>query len=137
MTTSPFDAQNCLPTLPPVSLGTPPPVACLHCGATQATMRRDRQILDARLGYRAHGACCECETDNACPKCRGENLEYGAYESATDRETGYADFGERYYCRDCGATGHLDDTVAVLATLPQPARRMAPASMPAELSEVA
>jgi hypothetical protein len=98
-------------------------------------VRRDRQILDARLGYRAH-ACCECETDNACPKCRGENLEYGTYESATDRETGYADSSERYYCRDCGATGDLDDTVAVRATR-QPARGMAPASMPAGLPEVA
>jgi hypothetical protein len=74
---------------------------------------------------------------NACPKCRGENLEYGTYDSATDRETGYADFGERYHCRDCGATGDVDDTVAVLAMLPPPARRLALAGMPAELSEVA
>jgi len=64
-------------------------------------------------------------------------LEYGTYESATDRETGYADFGERYYCRDCGATGDVDDTVAILAMLPRPACKLAPASMPAELSEVA
>jgi hypothetical protein len=132
MTTSPFDAQNCIP-----ALGTLPPLACLYCGATQATVRRCPQILDPRLGYPSHCACCDCETDNACPKCRGENLEYGAYESATDRETGYADFGERYYCRDCGATGDLDDTVAELAMLPQRAHRLAPASMPAELSEVA
>jgi hypothetical protein len=28
-----------------------PPLVGLHCAATQATVRRDRQILSARLGY--------------------------------------------------------------------------------------
>jgi hypothetical protein len=28
----------------------PPPLACLHCAATQATVRRDRQILPEGSG---------------------------------------------------------------------------------------
>jgi|ERR1039457_838047 hypothetical protein len=51
MTTSPVAGQNCLPTLSLTLLESPPPLACLHCAATQATVRRDRQILYARLGY--------------------------------------------------------------------------------------
>jgi|ERR1019366_625836 hypothetical protein len=128
MTTSPFDGHNSLSTLPLILVETPPPLACLHCAATQATVRRDRQILDARLGYPSHCVCCDCETGNACPQCRSEHLAYGTYDCGTDRETGYADSGECYYCRDCGATGDLDDTVAALVALsqpipPQPTRR--------------
>jgi hypothetical protein len=138
MTTSPCDGQNCLPTLPLVVPETPPPLACLHCAATQDTVRRFRQILDARLGYPAHCVCCDCETSNACPKCLGENLAYATYDFGTDPETGYADFGERYYCRDCGATGDVDDTVAAPVRLPQLTRKpMTPARGPAELPEVA
>jgi hypothetical protein len=86
-------------------------------------VRRDRQILEARLGYQADCVCCDCETGNACPKCLGENLEYETYDFGIDRGTGYADSGERYYCRDCGATGEVDDTVAALVMLPQPTRQ--------------
>src|ERR1017187_2537703 len=119
MTTSPVAGQNCLPTLSLTLLESPPPLACLHCAATQATVRRDRQILYARLGYPSDCVCCDCETGNACPNCLGENLEYGTYDFGTDRETGYVDSGERYYCRDCGASGDVDDTVPALVILPQ------------------
>ena len=81
--------------------------------------RRDRQIRYARLGYPSDCVCCDCETGNACPNCLGENLEYGTYDFGTDRETGYVDSGERYYCRDCGASGDVDDTVPALVMLPQ------------------
>ena len=94
MTLSPVAGQNCLPTPSLILLETPPPLACLHCAATQATVRRDRQILDARLDYRSDCVCCDCETGNACPNCLGENLEYGTYDFGPDRETGYADSGE-------------------------------------------
>ena len=80
----------------------------------------------------------DCETGNACPQCLGENLAYEAYDFGTHRETGYADSGERFYCRDCGTTGDVDDTVAALVMLPQPTRQpMTPADVPAELPEVA
>jgi hypothetical protein len=45
VTTSPFDGQNCLPTLSLILPETPLP-------------QRGRQILDARLGYPAHCICC-------------------------------------------------------------------------------
>ena len=100
--------------IPSCNAETPPPLVCPHCAAMQATVRRDRQILSARLGYPADCVCCDCETGNACPRCLSENLEYGTYDWGTSRETGYADFGERYYCRDCGAAGDVDDAVAAL-----------------------
>ena len=135
MTTSPYEGQNTPPALPPV-VEMPP--ACLHCAATQATVRRDRQIQAALLGYPTDCVCCDCETGPACPQCRGENLEYGTYDCGTDRETGYADCGECYYCRDCGGTGDVDDTVPGLVLLPQIIRRpMTSASGPADWPEVA
>ena len=62
MTPTPTDGQHCLPTLSLMLPDTPPPLACLHCAATQASVLRDRQILDARLGYLAQCVCCDCET---------------------------------------------------------------------------
>jgi len=50
-TSSPIDLQNGISTVRPVMLETSPPLVCLHCAATQATVLRDRQILDARAGY--------------------------------------------------------------------------------------
>jgi uncharacterized protein YbaR (Trm112 family) len=100
-------------------------------------VRRDRQILAARLGSPADCVCCDCDTDHACPQCLGENLEYGSYDYGTDRVTGYADFGERYYCRDCGAAGEADDTIPALVMLPQPIRKpMMSAGGPADWPEV-
>jgi hypothetical protein len=49
-----------------------------------------------------------------------------------------ADFGERYYCRDCGAAGDADDTIPALVMLPQPIRKpMMSAGGPADWPEVA
>ena len=54
-----------------------------------------------------------------------------------DRDTGYADSGERYHCRDCGATGDVDDTAPVLVMPPQPMRKpMTTARVSAELPDV-
>jgi hypothetical protein len=79
-----------------------------------------------------------CEAGNACPQCLNENLAYGTYDVGTERETGYADSGERYHCRDCGATGDLEDIIAAPSMLPQPVgTSLPPASVPADLSEVA
>jgi len=137
MTTSPCDGQNHPPAIPLMLVEMPPPLACLHCAATQATVRRDRQILAARLGSPADCVCCDCDTDHACPQCLGENLEYSSYDYGTDRVTGYADFGERYYCRDCGAAGEADDTIPALVMLPQPIRKpMMSAGGPADWPEV-
>ena len=112
--------------------------ACLHCGGTLASVRRDRQILEARIGYPADCVCCDCETGNACPQCRSENLDYGSFDYGTQPETGYADFGERFRCLDCGAIGDVDDTYPVLVMLPHPTRKpVASASLPADLPEVA
>jgi hypothetical protein len=90
MTIFPVAGQNCLPTLALVLLESLPPLACLHCAATRATVLRGRQILDAHLGYPSDSVCCEHETGSVCPHCRSENLECGAYDCGTDRETGYA-----------------------------------------------
>jgi hypothetical protein len=74
MTAAPLEGQNCPPTPSLILLDTPPPLACLHCAATQATVLRDRQILDARASYPTQCVCCDCETGSACPKCRGASL---------------------------------------------------------------
>jgi hypothetical protein len=130
--------QNCPPTPSLIFLDTPPPLACLHCAATQATVLRDRQILDARTGYPTQCVCCDCETGSACPKCLGEHLEYGPFDGGTDPVSGYADSGERYHCRDCDATGDVDETLAVLVMLPQPAHlAIELAGVPANLPEMA
>src|ERR1017187_6185349 len=107
MTPSPADGQNCLPTLSLMLPDTPPPLACLHCAATQASVLRDRQILYARLGYPSDGVCCDCETGNACSNCLGESLEYGTYDFGSDRETGYADSGEHKPAKRAVGLGHL------------------------------
>jgi len=100
---------------------TPSP-ACLYCAGTQASVRRQREIQAARLGYPTAGVCCVCDTSPACPRCLAEHLEYGSYDFGTDPQTGYADAGERYYCPDCGATGDGDDLAAVPLPLDEPRR---------------
>jgi hypothetical protein len=86
---------------PGTRIETLPPLACLHGAATQASMRRERQIADALLGYPTECVCCDPETGNACPQCGSPNLAYGSYDCGCDSETGYADAGERYRCLDC------------------------------------
>ena len=138
MTAARLEGQNCPPTPSLILLDTPPPLACLHCASTQATVQRDRQILDARAGYPTQCVCGDCETGSACPQCRGEHLEYGPFDGGTVPLTGYADFGERYHCRDSGATGDVDHTLAVLVMLPQPAHLATQlACRPANLPEMA
>jgi hypothetical protein len=134
--TSPGGGQD---RLPPLLLMLPEaPPACLYCAATQATVRRQRQILDARLGDSAPCVCCDGETSYTCPLCLGQNLEYASYDFDTDTETGYADSGERYWCRDCGATGDAEDTAVMPAMLAPPTRKpMTPACGQAELPQVA
>jgi len=100
-------------------------------------MRGDRQILDDRLGDAASCVCCDGETSYTCPMCLGQNLEYASYDFGADRETGYADSGERYWCRDCGATGDADDTVTLTVPPPPTRKPMKPAVGPAALPEVA
>jgi DNA polymerase III epsilon subunit-like protein len=119
MTTMHPDHRHRLPAQP-TGREAQPPLACLYCAATQATVRRPRQILEACLGDQPPCVCCDCETANACPHCLSVNLEYGSYDFGSDPQTGYYDSGERYYCRACGASGDADDTAAVLVMLPQP-----------------
>jgi len=64
---------------------TPAPLACLYCAATRASVRPQREIIDARMVYSAECVCCDCETGNACPHCLTENLEYEATTSAATR----------------------------------------------------
>jgi hypothetical protein len=60
------------------------------------------------------------------------------FDGGTEPETGYADSGERYYCRDCGTSGYVEDTAPALVMLPQPMPKpIASASLPTELPEVA
>ena len=116
----------------------PAPLACLYCAATQASVLRQREIIDARMGYSTECVCCDCETGNACPHCLSENLEYESYDFGSDSETGYSDSGERYRCRDCRATGDAEDTIRVPAMLPQPMRKPIMATgAAADLPEVA
>jgi rubredoxin len=44
-----------------------------------------------------------------CPECGGGNIRFEPYDFGVCRETGYQDAGERYACRDCGATGDAAD----------------------------
>ena len=44
-------------------------------------------------------------TDVACPECLSDNVEVRGYDFGICRQTGYHDAGERFRCRDCGATG--------------------------------
>jgi hypothetical protein len=113
-----------------------PPLACLHCAATQATVRRDRQIADALLGYPTECVCCTRKP--ATPAPGSQNLAYGSYDCGYDSETGYADAGERYRCLDCGSTGDVDDAAPALAMLAQePRKPMTIAHSAAELPDVA
>jgi hypothetical protein len=135
---SPVDLQTGLSIFLHNLRGTSPPLICLHCAATQATVRRDRLTLDVPAGYPTQCVCCDCETGKACPKCLGENLEYERFDGGTDAHSGYADSGERYQCRDCGATGDVGDTLAVLVMLPQPAHLATQlAAVPANLPGMA
>jgi hypothetical protein len=63
-----------------------PPLACLHCAATQATVRRDRQIAAALLGYPNQCVCCDPETGDR-PAPGSQNLAYGDYDCGCDSET--------------------------------------------------
>jgi len=99
---------------PGTRIETLPPLACLHCAATQATMRRERQIADALWATRPSASAATRKRGNACPQCGSPNLAYGSYDCGCDSETGYADAGERYRCLDCGSTGDVDDAAPAL-----------------------
>ena len=117
---------------------TPAPLACLYCGATQASVRPQHEIIDARMDCSAECVCCDCETGNACPHCLSENLEYESYDFGGDLETGYSDSGERYRCRDCGATGDAEDAAPALVMFPPPMRKPILATgVAADMPEVA
>jgi hypothetical protein len=123
---------------PGTRIETLPPLACLHCAATRATVRRERQIADALLGYPTDGVCCDPETGNACPQCGSPNLAYGSYDFGCDSETGYADAGERYRCLECGAAGDVDDAASAQVMLAQePRKPMTQANSAARLPDVA
>jgi hypothetical protein len=123
---------------PGTRIETLPPLACLHCAATQATVRRERQIADALLGYPTDCVCCDPETGNACPQCGSPNLAYGSYDFGCDAGTGYADAGESYRCLECGATGDVDDAASALVMLAQePRKPMTQANSAASLPDVA
>jgi hypothetical protein len=47
-----------------------------------------------------------------CPDCGSLDLIAEAYDFGTCRETGYADAGARFRCRDCGAGGDAADVLA-------------------------
>jgi hypothetical protein len=138
MTASSLDNRISVLDLVSGTAQTVQPLACRHCGSTLASVRRNRQILEARIGRPSDCVCCDCETGNACPHCRSENLDDGFYDYGCDTETGYADSGPRFRCRDCGATGDVDDADPVLVMLPQPTPKpVASACLPSGLPEVA
>jgi hypothetical protein len=104
----------------PILSDAPSSPACLYCVATQASVLRQREILELQMGYSTECVCCHCQTGNACPQCLSENLANESYDFGSDPVTGYSDSGERYRCRDCGATGEMEDTAPVPVILPQP-----------------
>ena len=89
------------------------------------------------MGGATKCVCCDCETGNACPHCLSENLEYESYDFGSDSETGYSDSGERYHCRDCGATGDVEDAVTALVMPLQPMQKPIMATGAADVLEVA
>jgi len=44
-----------------------------------------------------------------CPDCGSSNVRVQSYDYGVCPETGHHDAGERYVCKDCGATGDADD----------------------------
>ena len=44
-----------------------------------------------------------------CPECESDSIVIEQYDYGTCPETGYHDAGERFQCRDCGATGDVSD----------------------------
>lgn len=46
-----------------------------------------------------------------CPECGSDNVVIKPYDFGTCPQTGYHDAGERFECRDCGATGDGSDLV--------------------------
>lgn len=55
-----------------------------------------------------------------CPECESNNLLIKPYDYGICRETGYRDMGERFECRDCGATGDASELASDPA---RPAKR--------------
>lgn len=51
------------------------------------------------------------ELDIGCSHCGSKDFEITEYYSGIDRETGYADRGERGRCRDCGLKSDIGDFV--------------------------
>jgi len=46
------------------------------------------------------------------PECGSDKVEVRPYDFGTCQQTGYHDAGERFECRNCGATGDADDLVS-------------------------
>jgi rubredoxin len=46
-----------------------------------------------------------------CPECGSDNIGVEPYDFGICRETGYHDAGERFVCRNCGATGDASDII--------------------------
>jgi hypothetical protein len=44
-----------------------------------------------------------------CPKCGSDDIVARPYDYGRCSQTGYVDAGERFTCRDCGASGDADD----------------------------
>ena len=50
---------------------------------------------------------------SACPECGGGNVAVTEYDFGICPQTGYHDCGERFRCRECGATGDVNDLLEV------------------------
>jgi hypothetical protein len=89
-----------------IDLSAPP--QCFHCASTQATVLRDREIIDARFGDYpgwSEAPCCTPDSDYRCPACNSGKLQFAMrYASAEGEET-----GEVYRCETCGTTGDVED----------------------------
>jgi len=44
-----------------------------------------------------------------CPQCGSAEVSIERYDFGRDSETGYHDAGETFRCRDCGATGDVEE----------------------------
>jgi len=44
-----------------------------------------------------------------CPECGGDLIRVVEFDFGICSQTGYHDCGERFQCRECGASGSMDD----------------------------
>jgi hypothetical protein len=86
----------------------PVPARCVHCASTQATVLRDREMIDGRFGdYPGWSVapCCTPESDYRCGQCGSGKLQFAMHYASAEGD----DSREVYRCEACGCIGDAED----------------------------